>query len=441
MIGTVFNAVLYTGFFASALIILVVLIRAVTNKRCNRILCFLWIMIAVRLLCPFSVKHTIEAPDFLSVYSESSEHTAAQDIQHNKNYKKPDGFVEIEETELKSSEAGAVKEKILMLAPIVWIIGVGVVLTLQIISFLLLKHRLSCYIQEDGAFICDSISVPFVLGVICPKIYIPSGSDEKARRDVIAHEKMHIRHGDHILRALYAFTASLYWFHPLVWLAFGLFCRDVELSCDDAVVSKFDSDGRQRYINSMLSFAKINGQSGSMYLNGFSRGIIKERVKNISAKKKLGFTAKVLILLVGGLALAVSFMIGIKHIVKEQKSNDENQPKSTLGAQKEEYYYSLSADNGLTVFVWENAKNDYRCGLMEGIDRTAIKPESILDMVSRQGISVDEMKEVLLYYNLPENMIAVEPCSNPVSSFSSVIEMPYEEYKAFLRGFFFPMNQ
>ena len=138
--------------------------------------------------------------------------------------------------------------------------------------------------------------------------------------------------------------------------------------------------------------------------------------------------------------MAVSFMIGIKHIVKEQKSNDENQPKSTLGAQKEEYYYSLSADNGLTVFVWENAKNDYRCGLMEGIDRTAIKPESILDMVSRQGISVDEMKEVLLYYNLPENMIAVEPCSNPMSSFSSVIEMPYEEYKAFLRGFFFPMN-
>lgn len=142
-----------------------------------------------------------------------------------------------------------------------------------VLAVLLLRMR-------DNIFLADYVPTPFVIGVVRPRIYLPSSLQEKEMEYIILHERTHIRRGDHIVRMLAFLALAVYWFHPLVWLAYYLSGKDMEMSCDEAVMRKMDRDIRADYATSLLNLA-----TGRLFPGGtplaFGEGDTKTRIKNV----------------------------------------------------------------------------------------------------------------------------------------------------------------
>ncbi len=172
------------------------------------------------------------------------------------------------------------------IAVVIWLLGMLAMLFYSVISLMRLKKQLVGSLQiEDNIYLSDYIKSPFVLGVLRPRIYLPSVLQEKEKDYILLHERIHIRRGDHIFRMLAFGALSIHWFNPFVWLAFYLSGVDMEMSCDDAVMKKKGADIRTEYSTSLLSLA-----TGKQYFQGtllaFGEGNVKNRVKNVMKYKK-----------------------------------------------------------------------------------------------------------------------------------------------------------
>lgn len=151
-------------------------------------------------------------------------------------------------------------------------------------SLLGLRRRLASSVPlRDNIRLADHIQSPFVLGLLRPRIYLPSGLPEKEREYLILHEQIHIRRGDHLVKLLAFGALAVHWFNPLVWLAFRLMEQDMEMSCDEAALRRANRDIRAEYAASLLKFA---GGGVSRALPGFGEGETKSRVRNIVAYQK-----------------------------------------------------------------------------------------------------------------------------------------------------------
>ncbi len=137
----------------------------------------------------------------------------------------------------------------------------------------------------DNIYIADHIKNPFVIGVILHKIYLPSNISDIEKEYILAHEKHHIKRLDHITRILGFIALMLHWFNPLVWVAFILSGKDMEMSCDEAVMKKMDRDIRLEYSKSLLHFASNKKLITATPL-AFGEGDTKERVKNVIKYRK-----------------------------------------------------------------------------------------------------------------------------------------------------------
>lgn len=144
----------------------------------------------------------------------------------------------------------------LFIGEIVWILGIVVMVIYSIISFIKLRRSLITSTPlKDNIYLADHISTPFVLGMIRPKIYLPSSLLENEQGYIIRHEMCHIKRFDHITRMLGFLALSVHWFNPLVWIAYVLSGKDMELSCDEAVMKSMDTDIKAEYSQSLLRFS------------------------------------------------------------------------------------------------------------------------------------------------------------------------------------------
>ncbi len=169
-----------------------------------------------------------------------------------------------------------------------WLLGILVMLGRGVVSYIRLRRQLTgSMVFEKNIYLADHIPGPFVMGLIRPKIYLPSDLQEREQPYIILHEKHHIRRGDHIFKVLGYLALSIHWFNPLVWMAFRLFVKDMEMSCDEAVLRKLGEDIRADYSASLLQFAA--GQK-DVYATplAFGEGETKGRIRNLSAWKKPG---------------------------------------------------------------------------------------------------------------------------------------------------------
>lgn len=156
----------------------------------------------------------------------------------------------------------------------------------SLLSLIRLRRRLVGSVRfRDNLYLADHIPTPFVLGVIHPRIYLPSSLSEQEQSYIILHEQAHIRRGDHIVKVVGFFALSLHWFNPLVWLAFRLAVNDMELSCDEAVLQQMDPSLRADYSASLLSLATGRRIFPNTPL-AFGEGNIKERIRNVMHYKK-----------------------------------------------------------------------------------------------------------------------------------------------------------
>ena len=112
------------------------------------------------------------------------------------------------------------------------------------------------YTYTENIYICDRIDSPFIFGIIKPRIYLPSRMNEEQKESVIAHERAHLKRLDHFWKPLGFGLLSVYWFNPLCWLAYILFCRDIELACDEKVIK--DMDAKQKKIYSKVLLSLVN---------------------------------------------------------------------------------------------------------------------------------------------------------------------------------------
>lgn len=136
----------------------------------------------------------------------------------------------------------------------VWLAGTAVLLLGAAISLLRLRRRIgTAVVLRDNILLSEAVPTPFVLGLIRPRIYLPFWIGEPARRHVIAHEEAHIRRGDHWWKPLGFLLLAIHWFHPLLWLAYALFCRDIELACDERVIRGMEPQRRADYSQALLS--------------------------------------------------------------------------------------------------------------------------------------------------------------------------------------------
>ncbi|MDE7303114.1 MAG: peptidoglycan DD-metalloendopeptidase family protein [Oscillospiraceae bacterium] len=208
-----------------------------------------------------------------------------QDIQ-NVDEKQPG---QIEQPEVADIKNGTDSRTIFI---IVWLCGVGAMALYGIVSAARLAARVKTAVRtEKGIYESDRISTAFAAGLLRPKIYIPCGIPEDERRLIVMHERVHIRRRDYLFKLLAFAGLSLHWFNPLIWAAFALMTRDMEMSCDEAVLKECGESGRILYAEALLRVS-VKGFGGAAVV-GFGETGIKERVKNVLNYKKQGKLAAI----------------------------------------------------------------------------------------------------------------------------------------------------
>ena len=279
--------------------ILFVLLARLLLKRAPKIFSYaLWAVVLFRLLCPvsittgFSLLGLFDAP-----VTETTTHTTAveyipQDVVHTPapEVKLPVPGVNQSVNEAlplgDEQTAADPLEAPVALATLVWLAGIGVLAAYSVVSLLRLRRKLIGALPlRDNIYLADYIDSPFVMGIFRPKIYLPSSLTEQEQGYIILHEQHHIRRGDHIIKALAFFALCIHWFNPMVWVAFVLSSKDMEMSCDEAVVRKLGEGIRADYSASLLSLA-----TGRRIIAGtplaFGEGDTKSRIKNLLSWKK-----------------------------------------------------------------------------------------------------------------------------------------------------------
>lgn len=283
---------------ASVAILFVLLARLLLKKAPKIFSYALWAVVMFRLLCPvsittgFSLLGLFDAP-----VTETTTHTTAveyipQDVVHTPapEVKLPvPGVNQSVNEALPQGDEQTVADPLkapVALATLVWLAGIGVLAAYSVVSLLRLRRRLVGALPlRRNIYLADYVESPFVMGILRPKIYLPSSLSEQERGYIILHERHHIRRGDHIIKALAFFALCVHWFNPLVWVAFVLSAKDMEMSCDEAVVRKLGEGIRADYSASLLSLA-----IGRRIIAGtplaFGEGDTKNRIKNLLNWKK-----------------------------------------------------------------------------------------------------------------------------------------------------------
>ena len=199
-------------------------------------------------------------------------------------------------------------ERLISIAAMVWIAGVAALAIYALVNYVLLRRRLIGAMKcgDKDVFCTDAIESPFILGMFKPRIYIPFGLSDEERSYVIAHERCHLKRGDHMVKVFSFILLAVHWFNPFCWFAFFLMSRDLEMSCDEKVLSD-SMDIKKAYSRTLLSFAIEQGAFPKPSPIAFAESGVKGRVKNAMRYKKprlaVSLTATVLCILVGAICV------------------------------------------------------------------------------------------------------------------------------------------
>lgn len=306
MLQTAFLTVAGYSLQAAVVILVVILMRLLLRKLgAPTVVSYaLWAVVLFRLLCPFS----IESP--VGVIPEEIADVPQEQAIVDYEYVPTDvalmsGFLSLGDAvggsidgvdfDYESETAGPhgdgygrvfPVEALLLTLGSLWPVGIAVLVIYSVIAYFRLRRKLVGAIPLEGNIrLADHITSPFVMGLFRPKIYLPSNLSETEREYIILHEQYHIRRLDHIVKILAFIALCIHWFNPLVWLAFYLSGKDMEMSCDEAVVKKLGEDIRANYSASLLKLSTGRTVIAATPL-AFGEGDTKGRIQNLAKWKK-----------------------------------------------------------------------------------------------------------------------------------------------------------
>ena len=289
----VFLAVVNMSVAAGWMILAVAAVRLLLRKAPRRIFCLLWGLVGVRLACPISLEsvfsllptaQTVSPEIVLAVRPQLSSGVAPVDLAVNRLLLEaaPDPSASVNPLQIWAFVAAAV-----------WLAGVGALVLWGLVSDLRLRRRVREGVPLEGrVWICDRVDTPFLLGIFRPRIILPSSLGEEERPYVLAHEKAHLERRDHWWKPLGWLLLTVHWFNPLCWLAYGLFCRDLELACDQKVVGGWELPRRKAYSQALLACSAPRFFPGGAPL-AFGETGVRQRIRAVLENRQAGVWLRV----------------------------------------------------------------------------------------------------------------------------------------------------
>lgn len=310
---TVFLSILNLSINASWLILAVMTARLLLKRAPKWIACLLWGLVALRLLCPLSPESALSLVPNKEVIPGNIE------TVENPHIDSGVGIIDnainpVMEGSLSPDDGASANpiQIVVFAACVIWFIGMAVSLFYALISYILLKRRVRASVTIRGRIKeCDEVASPFILGVLHPIIYVPSGLNEKTLGMVTAHEEAHLKRLDHLWKPLGFILLSVYWFNPLCIAAYILLCRDIEAACDERVISDKDREYTAAYAQALLDCSIQKRSILAACPLAFGETNVKERVRGVLNYKKPAFWV-IVVAVIACIAVAVCFMTSPK---------------------------------------------------------------------------------------------------------------------------------
>ena len=304
----IFLGFLNRSLAAGILILAVVLVRLVFKKAPRWLLCALWALAAVRLVCPVSIESVLSLiPSAEPVQPEiivSAQPAITSGIPAVDAIVNPPLAAAFTPSPAQSANPLQIWT---FLAACVWLAGIAALLLYAAVSALRLRLRVRTAVRlEQNVYQSEFVSSPFILGVIRPRIYLPFGLEAGAQAMVLAHERAHLRRGDQLWKPLGYLILAAYWFNPLCWLAYILFCRDIEAACDEKVVRELGEGCKAAYSRALLACSAPKKLITACPL-AFGETGVKARIRSVLNYKKPAFWLVLAAVLVSA-AVAVCFL-------------------------------------------------------------------------------------------------------------------------------------
>ena len=304
----IFLGFLNRSLAAGILILAVVLVRLVFKKAPRWLLCALWALAAVRLVCPVSIESVLSLiPSAEPVQPEiivSAQPAITSGIPAVDAIVNPPLAAAFTPSPAQSANPLQIWT---FVAACVWLAGIAALLLYAAVSALRLRLRVRTAVRLEGkVYQSEFVSSPFILGVIRPRIYLPFGLEAGAQAMVLAHERAHLRRGDQLWKPLGYLILTAYWFNPLCWLAYILFCRDIEAACDEKVVRELGEGCKAAYSRALLACSAPKKLITACPL-AFGETGVKARIRSVRNYKKPAFWL-VLAAVLASVAVAVCFL-------------------------------------------------------------------------------------------------------------------------------------
>ena len=292
---------------ASYLVLAVVVLRPLLKKAPKALRCVLWGLVGLRLLLPVSVESALSLIP--------SAETVPANIAMMPVPAITSGIAAVNSVvnpalgQSMTPAAGASVNPMQVwsfVAAWVWLGGMVLMQLYAFASALLLRRRVRTAVRwEENVWQSEQVTAPFVFGLFRPRIYLPFGLSEEEMQSVLAHERAHLARRDHLLKPLGFGLLSVYWFNPVLWLAYVLLCRDIELACDEKVIRHMDVAQRKAYSAALLKCSIHRGLAACPL--AFGEVGVKQRVRSVLNYKRPAFWL-ILLAMVVSIVLAVCFL-------------------------------------------------------------------------------------------------------------------------------------
>ncbi|MBQ8893275.1 MAG: hypothetical protein IJ043_02570 [Clostridia bacterium] len=303
-----FLKILNMSITAGWLVLAVVLVRALLKKAPKALTCLLWGLVALRLICPFSIESVWSlipsaetVPGEILYTNEPAIHSGIDSLNAVIN--------PVLEQRLTPQPWNSVNpaQVAVFVAMWVWLAGMLAMAAYALISYWRLRRRVRASLPLEGnIFLCDGIDTPFILGFFKPRIYLPSAMDGEQREYVLAHEQAHLRRRDHWWKHFGFALLAIHWFNPLIWMAYILLCRDIELACDEKVIKTMETAEKKGYSEALLACSMPRRSIAACPL-AFGEVGVKQRIRSVLHYKKPAFWL-FLLAAVACVAVAVFFL-------------------------------------------------------------------------------------------------------------------------------------
>ncbi len=328
-----FLTILNMSISASWIVLAVFVLRLLLKKSPKWITVLLWAIVAVRLVCPFSFESVLSLipsgqtiPTDIAVSPNPNIDSGVPIINDTINPIITQNFTPTVETDVNPLQI------LLSVITLAWVLGIAAMLIYTAVSYCRVKSRVkTAVLMRDNIYQCETVESPFVLGVIKPKIYLPFDISGQDLDYVIAHEQSHISRKDHIWKPFGFLILSVYWFNPLIWMAYILLCRDIELACDEKVINRLDTQERADYSQALLN-CSVNRRVLAACPLTFGEVSVKQRIKGVLKYKKPAFW-----IVIVAVAAIIASSVCLLTNPKSTKSLNKNQKEhsSVLNNQAE----------------------------------------------------------------------------------------------------------